>query len=66
MQAQTLAQEIIDGRRMTREDDLHFFLRCDLTDLCQGADTIRKAFIGNKVDLCAIINGRSEIGRAHV
>lgn len=59
MQAQTLAQEIIDGRRMTREDDLHFFLRCDLTDLCQGADTIRKAFIGNKVDLCAIINGRS-------
>ena len=24
-----LAQEIIDGRRITREDDLSFFLTCD-------------------------------------
>ncbi len=26
MDALTLAQEIIDGRRITREDDLSFFL----------------------------------------
>jgi len=26
MDALTLAQEIIDGRRITREDDLNFFL----------------------------------------
>ena len=55
----TLAQEIIDGRRLTREDDLSFFLTCDLDDLCKGADQIREARIGDKVDLCSIINGRS-------
>ena len=55
----TLAQEIIDGKRLTREDDLSFFLTCDLDDLCKGADQIREARIGNKVDLCSIINGRS-------
>ena len=30
MDALTLAQEIINGRRITREDDLSFFLTCDL------------------------------------
>ena len=55
----TLAQEIIDGRRITREDDLSFFLTCDLDELCEGANRIRKACIGDKVDLCSIINGRS-------
>lgn len=54
-----LAQEIIDGRRITREDDLSFFLNCDLRELCEGADRIRAYFIGDKVDLCSIINGRS-------
>ena len=54
-----LAQEIIDGRRITREDDLSFFLNCDLKELCEGADRIRAYFIGDKVDLCSIINGRS-------
>lgn len=55
----TLAQEIIDGRRMTRADDLSYFLTCNLTELCEGADRIREARIGEKVDLCSIINGRS-------
>lgn len=59
MNALTSAQEIIDGRRITREDDLSFFLTCDLNELCEGADRIRAHFIGDKVDLCAIINGRS-------
>ena len=54
-----LAQEIIDGRRITREDDLSYFLTCDLDELCEGADRIREAYIGDKVDLCSIINGRS-------
>lgn len=54
-----LADEIIDGRRLTREDDLNIFLTCDLKELCQGADRIRDARIGDKVDLCSIINGRS-------
>lgn len=59
MNALTLAQEIIDGRRITREDDLSFFLTCSLKELCEGADRIRAHFMGDKVDLCSIINGRS-------
>lgn len=54
-----LAKEIIDGKRISREDDLSVFLTCDLQELCEGADQIREHFIGKKVDLCAIINGRS-------
>ena len=59
MNALDLAQEIINGRRITREDDLSFFLNCELKELCEGADRIRAHFIGDKVDLCSIINGRS-------
>jgi biotin synthase len=59
MDITALAQEIIDGRRITREDDLSVFLTCDLQALCQGADRIREHFIGEQVDLCSIINGRS-------
>ena len=33
-----LAQEIIDGRRITREDDLSYFLTCDLDELCEGGN----------------------------
>ena len=55
----TLAREIIDGRRLTRRDDLGFFLACALEPLCTGADEIRRALVGDKVDLCSIINGRS-------
>ena len=54
-----LAQEIIEGRRITRADDLSFFLTCDLKELCEGADRIRAYYIGDKVDLCSIINGRA-------
>jgi len=54
-----LAEEIINGKRITRGDDLSIFLTCDLGELCQGADKIREACVGDKVDLCSIINGRS-------
>jgi len=54
-----LANEIIEGKRIHREDSLQIFLECDLEELCQGADQIRKHFVGDKVDLCSIINGRS-------
>jgi len=54
-----LAKEIIEGRRITRDDELNFFLECDLEQLCEGADLIRKHYVGDKVDLCSIINGRS-------
>lgn len=59
MDIKKLADEIIGGRRITRQDDLTMFLTCDLKELCEGADRIREYFIGDKVDLCSIINGRS-------
>lgn len=55
----TLAKEIIEGRRLGKEEDVQIFLDADLEELCKGADEIRKTLCGNKVDLCSIINGRS-------
>lgn len=54
-----IAEQIIGGKRLTKGDDLSFFVSCDLDDLCGGADKIRKHFVGDKVELCTIINGRS-------
>ncbi|MCF2595240.1 biotin synthase BioB [Pseudoflavonifractor phocaeensis] len=54
-----LAEEIIVGRRLGREDDLSVLVTADLEELCQGADRIRKALCGDRFDLCTIINGRS-------
>jgi biotin synthase len=59
MDIKKLADEIINGRRLGREDDLNFFINCDLSQLCEGADRIRKAFCEDIVDLCTIINGKS-------
>ena len=59
MEPLVLSGEIISGRRLVRGDDLSFFQTCGLDALCKGADLIRSALIGNQVDLCAIINGRS-------
>ncbi len=59
MDVSKLAEEIIAGKRLGKEDDLSFFIDCDLEELKAGADKIRKAICGDKVDLCTIINGRS-------
>lgn len=53
-----LAKKIIDGYRLTREDDLSIFETAPLDELCEGADLIRQKLCDNKVDLCTIINGR--------
>ena len=54
-----IEEKVLNGERLTREDDLSVFLRCALPPLCEGADRIRAALTGERVDLCAIINGRS-------
>ena len=61
MDVKKLAEEIIAGRRLTRQDDLSFFLTCDLKELQEGADLIRKHFCGDKVDLCTIIMARAVV-----
>ena len=54
-----LAEEIIAGRRIDRSDDTSVFLTADSETLFRGADMIRAALRGERVDLCSIINGRS-------
>lgn len=54
-----LAEAIVNGRRLKRGDELSFFESCDLEELLKGADLIREKLVGDKVDLCSIINGRS-------
>lgn len=58
MNLHDLADEIINGRRLSRNDDLHFFAEADLEELCEGADNIRTALCGDFVELCSIVNGR--------
>ncbi|RBP60360.1 biotin synthase [Alkalibaculum bacchi] len=58
MEIQGLVQEIIEGRRLIRGDDLSFFRTISLKDLCRGADNIREELCGNSIDLCSIINGK--------
>lgn len=59
MNLTTLADEIINGKRLNRNEDLFFFENCDLDELCKNADKLRKHFSGKTIDLCTIINARS-------
>jgi len=54
-----LAEKIIKGYRIKRGEELNFLLTADLEEMCQGADSVREYYCGNKVNLCTIINGRS-------
>lgn len=54
-----IAHEIIAGKRLKQHDDLSFLIEGELESLCEGADLIRQAFIGDRVDLCSIINAKS-------
>lgn len=42
-----LADEIIGGRRLTREDDVTFLKEGNLEDLKKAANRIREALCGN-------------------
>lgn len=54
-----LAKEIINGRRLDKDYDYSLLLQAELKELCEGADMIRSALCGNRIDLCSIINGRA-------
>lgn len=53
-----IADEIIEGRRLKRGEDVSFLFEEELEKLCQGADKIRAYFCGEEIDLCTIVNGR--------
>ena len=57
--AEKIAEKIISGERLTRKDDVGFFLTTPLEELQHGAHLIQKNFCGNHIDLCTIINGKS-------
>ena len=59
MDVKKLTDEIIKGRRLTREDDIGFLISGELDELCEAADRIRRTFCGERADLCSIVNGRS-------
>ncbi|MCR5420369.1 MAG: biotin synthase BioB [Lachnospiraceae bacterium] len=54
-----LAEEIIGGRRLLRGEYKKLFKECDLEALVIGADRIRKYYVGDRVDMCTIIAGKS-------
>ena len=54
-----LADEIINGRRLSKDDDLSILKKAPLQELCDGADRIRSHFTGDRVDLCSIVSGRN-------
>ncbi len=54
-----LAEEIMDGYRISKDDDLSFLKETPLEDLMKGADILREHFSGDSVDLCSIISGRN-------
>lgn len=54
-----ITDKILNGYKLTREDDVSFLINGDLAKLSNGADEIRMKFCGNHIDLCTIINGKS-------
>ncbi len=54
-----IAEEIIAGKRLGREDDLSFLFDGDIDQLCSAANHIREELLGNRVNLCSIVNGKS-------
>lgn len=55
----SIAEEIIRGRRLNRDEDLGWLLEAELSELQAGAFLLQKHFRGNHIDLCTIVNGRS-------
>lgn len=53
-----LKGKIINGYKITKEEALKLYNE-DLDELLKIADEVRENFMGNKVDLCSIINGKS-------
>ena len=54
-----LAYDIIKNKkRLSVNDDLSFFINCNLDELSFYSNEIRKYFRKNKISFCTIINGK--------
>lgn len=58
MNLEILANEVIRGKRMTREEALQLYEQ-PLDELCEKADAIRRHFCNDDFDLCTIVNAKS-------
>lgn len=56
---QDIANKIIQGYTLTKEEALEIYTTWDSKALFQAANTVREHFMGNKVDLCTIMNAKS-------
>jgi biotin synthase len=56
-----LGKKVLEGGQVTKEEALQLAALpdCDLPFLLAMADKIRRHFVGDEVDLCSIVNGRS-------
>ena len=62
MDSMLIAEKIIKGFRLDKVRDKELcmeMIQADADTFTEGADHIRAAFSGDRVDLCTIINGRS-------
>lgn len=58
MDIKTLANEILQGKQITKEEALWLYSQ-PIKELCEKADEIRAHFCSNGFDICTIINGKS-------
>lgn len=54
----SITDNIIKGIPITMDEVHDIILKSDTDVLAQGADKIRKALCGNRVDLCSIVSGK--------
>ena len=58
MNIRQTAKDIVNGKRLSKCDNLDFLITGDEAELCAGADYIRQELCGDSVDLCTIVNGK--------
>ncbi len=54
-----ISEDIRQGKRIQRGDEIEYLKDCELSVLMEQADELRKYFVGDGVDLCTIIAGKS-------
>lgn len=59
MDIESLKASIIEGYRVSKDEALSLVENVDTKSLCALANDLREHFMGNKFDLCSIVNAKS-------
>ena len=54
-----IKRRILDGGSITIDEAIELAENCDIDELCDTADEIRRQFCGDRMDTCSIVNARS-------